>query len=41
MGRAGPDRQQVVVAWDVAVPGQVIRVLRETSGPLDDADGWF
>lgn len=30
VGGAGAHRQQVVVAGDVAVPGQVIRVLRVT-----------
>ena len=44
MGGAGADGQQVVVARDVAVPGQVVRVLgvsgnRRTPGSLDDADG--
>lgn len=30
VGGAGAHWQQVVVAWDVAVPGQVVRVLRVT-----------
>lgn len=43
---AGAHGQQVVVARDVAVPGQVVRVLRVTgnhhgAGALDDTDGWF
>lgn len=43
---AGANRQQVVVARDVAVPGQVVRVLRVTgnhhaASSLDDADGWL
>lgn len=43
---AGAHRQQVVVARDVAVPGQVVRVLRvtgnqHTAGRLHDTDGWF
>lgn len=42
--RARADRQQVVVAGDVAVPGQVVRILRvtgnhHTSSSLDDTDG--
>lgn len=45
VGRAGAHRQQVVVAGDVAVPGQVVRVLRvtgnRTAGSLHDTDGWF
>lgn len=46
VGGAGAHRQQVVVAGDVAVPGQVIRVLRVTGNhhaarSLDDTDGWF
>ncbi len=46
VGGAGAHRQQVVVAGDVAVPGQVVRVLRvtgnnHTAGSLDDTDGWF
>lgn len=44
--RARAHRQQVVVARDVAVPGQVVRVLRVSgnhhgAGTLDDTDGWF
>lgn len=43
---AGADRQQVVVAGDVAVPGQVVRVLRVTgnhraASSLDDTDSWL
>lgn len=43
---AGADRQQVVVTGDVAVPGQVVRVLRVTgnhhaAGSLDDTDSWL
>ena len=47
VGGAVTDRQQVVVSGDVTVPGQVVRVLRETerdhhtTGTLDDADGRF
>ena len=44
MGGAGPHGQQVIVAWDVAVPGHVVRVLRiaghrHAVGPQGDADG--
>lgn len=39
-GRAGPDWQQVVVARDVAVPGQVVWVLRVT-GEQRGAGGRF
>lgn len=43
---AGAYRQQVVVAGDVAVPGQVVRVLRVTgrrhaARSLDDTDSWL
>lgn len=43
---ARADRQQVVVARDVAVPGKVVRVLgvtgnHHTTGSLDDTDGRF
>lgn len=46
VGGAGAHRQQVVVAGNVAVPGQVVRVLRvtgnhHTAGSLDDTDCWF
>lgn len=46
VGGAGAHGQQVVVAGDVAVPGQVVRVLgvnghRHAAGGLDDTDGWF
>lgn len=41
MGRAGAHRKQVVVTWDVAVPGQVVRVVRVSgrSGSLHQTDG--
>lgn len=44
--RTRAHRQQVVVARDVAVPGQVVRVLRvpgnqHAAGPLHHADAWF
>lgn len=43
---AGAHGQQVVVAGNVAVPGQIVRVLgvnghRDAAGGLDDTDGWF
>lgn len=42
MGRAVPDGEQVIVPRNVAVPGQVIRVLQvtgtPTAGVLDYAD---
>lgn len=44
---AGPNRQQVIMARDVAVPGQIIWVLAVTGNShvfhagLHDADGWF
>lgn len=39
VGRTGPDRQQVVVARDVAVPGKVVRALGVTGKQSgDDAD---
>lgn len=43
---AGPHGQQVVVAGNVAVPGQVVGILRvaryhHTIGTLEDTDSWL